>query len=774
MSLSRRQFIALGSAFGVSAAFPGTQWGRSAPTAAAEFHPMSMKAMAAIPGLGGGAPSALSTFVKTAPLSKFVRPLRGVYPLDTNGIPVAIPDGTVRYLRGKVVAQHYTFDLSEYTDQLHPDLENPTTLWGFHSVNNLGGPVSQRHLGGIIIAEKNVPIQMTVRNKLPRTHPLPVDTTIMGAELAPNRACVHFHGGEVPWISDGGPYAWFRPDDDPTDTSPLYGPSALSAAGKNVYKALNPNLQPGEAEYYYPMNQSARLGWYHDHSIGITRLNAYAGIASALIIRDNFERSLVKLGMPDFIEKGGREIPLVIQDKIFQDAAQDPDYPGNTASGSLWYPYRYTDRWAAIEGLGAANLPISAIPEMFGDTMLVNGTVHPKLAVEPRRYRLRVLNATQARFLNLQLYEVATNPATGATVADFSKPGPDYLVIGTEGGFLARAVNVPSGNRLTVTVDPDTGDRSVDPAQPGGSLITAPAERWDLIVDFSAFAGKSLVLYNDTPAPFPGGDGNYDGDVDIDPSGDDVLVNQLLMRIDVAAAITGPADPPLAITHGFPLAANSKSGINRALVGSWPTLSGAPLGKPRDVAKVRRLTLNELFDEYGRLIQMLGTNQLVNPAMGYHLDQMAPGAEINKTTAMTYMDPVTENPKVGDVEVWEIANLTADVHPMHFHLVNVQVLGRRPFTGYVFDAAGKGTPTGLGTERGPDLTELGWKDTVRMNPGEVTRVAMKFDLAPVPFAVPASPRTGGNEFVWHCHILEHEEHDMMRPLVVRGSNPRIT
>jgi len=110
---------------------------------------------------------------------------------------------------------------------------------------------------------------------------------------------------------------------------------------------------------------------------------------------------------------------------------------------------------------------------------------------------------------------------------------------------------------------------------------------------------------------------------------------------------------------------------------------------------------------------------------------------------------------------------------MHFHLVNVQVLARIPFTGYSFNAAGAGTPTGLGAARGPDATELGWKETVRMNPNEVTRIIMQFNMSPVPFAVPKSPRVGGNEFVWHCHILEHEEHDMMRPLVVRGNNPRL-
>ncbi|MEI8239055.1 MAG: multicopper oxidase domain-containing protein [Actinomycetota bacterium] len=772
--MSRRQFFALSSAVGVSAAIPALGLGQNPPAVAAGFHPMGMKAMTAIPGMNGAATSTLgpAVFVKSPPLTKFVQPLRGVFPLDATGIPVAIPDGTVSYLRGKVVAQHYTFDIAQYTDKLHPELPNPTTLWGFHSVKNLGGDPPQRHLGGIIVAEKNVPIQLTFRNRLPRRHPLPVDPTIMGAELAPNRACVHFHGGEVPWISDGGPFAWFRPDDDPADTSPLYGPSVFSAAG-NIYQNLNAKLRPGEAEYYYPMNQSARFGWYHDHSMGITRLNAYAGIASALIIRDSFERSLVKLGMPDFIEKGGREIPLVIQDKIFQDEAQDPDYPGIPATGSLWYPYRYTDRWAAVEGSDAGNLPISAIPEMFGDTMLVNGVVHPRVTLEPRRYRLRVLNATQARFLNLQLYQVGTG-RTGAVVADFSKPGPDYLVLGTEGGFLARAVRTSSGTQLNVTVDPVTGDRSVDPANPGGSLITGPAERWDLIVDFSNFAGKSLVLFNDTPAPFPGGDSVNDGALDKDPGGNTVLINQLLMRIDVTDTIVGPADPPLKIAHGFPLAADTRSGIRPALSGSWSRITTAPMPNPRDIARVRRLTLNELFDEHGRLIQMLGTNQLMNREPGYAIDPMAPGASLGKTTAMTYMDPVTEEPQAGDLEVWEIANLTADVHPMHFHLVNVQVLGRRPFTDYTFNAAGKGTPVGLGAERGPDATELGWKDTVRMNPGEVTRIAMKFDMAPVPFVVPPSPRTGGNEFVWHCHILEHEEHDMMRPLVVRGRNPRLT
>jgi spore coat protein A len=125
-----------------------------------------------------------------------------------------------------------------------------------------------------------------------------------------------------------------------------------------------------------------------------------------------------------------------------------------------------------------------------------------------------------------------------------------------------------------------------------------------------------------------------------------------------------------------------------------------------------------------------------------------------------YLAPTTETVAAGSTEVWRIFNLTADTHPIHFHLVNVQVLSRQPFRLI------NGVFTATGVARGPEANELGWKETVQMHPGEVTSVIMKFDLPVTPFVVPPSPRTGGNEFVWHCHILEHEEHDMMRPLVV--------
>ncbi|VVB51215.1 Laccase [uncultured archaeon] len=703
-----------------------------------------------------------AAFYNSSGLQKFAQPLRGVYPIDPNGIPVAIPDGKRSW--DDKVAQHYTIDINQYQDTLYsPDPTFKTALRGYHSRANLGGTPPQRHLGGIIVAERGIPVQITFQNNLTGDHPLPVDDTIMGANLGHNRVATHLHGGEVPWISDGGPFSWFN-----NTTSGNYGTS-VGTGSSNIYKAINKELQPGQAEVYYPNRQSARLMWYHDHAVGITRLNAYSGIASAYIIRDSFEKGLRRRGLPDFIENGGREIPLVFQDKIFVGTdivSKDPTWTGLLTPGSLWYPHDYeAARWSSAPG--STQPTISAIPEMFGDTMLVNGVVHPFAPVEPRRYRLRILNACQARFLNLQLYEEI---APGSGQPDFSKPGPDFLVIGAEGGFLAKPVLVKHSQMIFV--DPPF-NTTVDPANPGGSLITAPAERWDIIVDFSAFAGKKLLLYNDAPAPFPGGDALNDYQ-DISSTG---LNTRTIMRFEVATAITGTADKKLSINSTTPLALNPDSLIDKFLVPLNTPVIDPITGNvniPSIATVVRELTLNEVFDEYGRLIQMLGTNTTVPLPSGFSMDPSTPDAPNNYARA--YTDTITENVINGAVEVWQIANLTGDTHPMHFHLVNVQLLARQSFVDPA-DPLGQyhyhdGVPTYFGNARGPDPTELGWKETVKMNPGEVTTVIMKFNLPKVPFDVPASPRTGGNEYVWHCHILEHEEHDMMRPLVVIGKNDK--
>jgi spore coat protein A, manganese oxidase len=673
-----------------------------------------------------GTRSALAFYQSTG-LQKFVQPLRGVGP---GGIPVAAPDAFSAPVTG---VTHYSLNIAQFKDQLHPEL-GPTKLWGYNPVVPLDGGVQpQRHLGGIIVAQRGVPNQFTFTNMLPRKHILPVDTStnFPSAQKHQNAVTTHLHGGLTPWTSDGGPFTWFTPNGQ-------YGPSVHSSKG-NIYKLLNPGLKPGQGEYYYPNDQSARLAWYHDHAFDLTRLNAYAGIASAYIIRDSFEANLRNLGLPDFVEHGGREIPIVIQDKIFVGsdiATKDPTWPGPRGVGSLWYPHIYeTDRWQL--GPDPSGLPPdpSVIPEMFGDTMLANGTVYPEATVEARRYRLRILNASQARFLNLQLYVDDGSP-DGITLDSNMKPtnapGPDFFVLGTEGGFLPHPVHVPS-------------NRPFDPNSLTGSLITAPGERWDLLVDFRRFAGKEIILYNDAPAPFPVGDPLNDyfpgapGNPTQPQPGFGPNTRQIL-RFKVVRATS--QDAPLGITDDTNLTAD----LDPFLVPPGTAVDNGRLHLPPGV-RVRRLTLNETFDGYGRLIQLLGTNKPVN------------GGGFGRA----YTDPTTETPDGGSTEVWQIANLTGDTHPIHFHLVNVQVLGRQPFDVNTYN----GTPSYTGPARRPDRTELGWKETVRMNPGEMTTVIMRFDLPKVPFIVPSSPRTGGHEYVWHCHILEHEEHDMMRPLVVR-------
>jgi spore coat protein A, manganese oxidase len=664
-------------------------------------------------------------FYQTTPTPLWRTAFRGVGP---GGIPVAAPDGVVDGVT------RYSLGIGEFTDQVHPTL-GPTTFWGYNPANPLGGGVQpQKHLGGIIVAQRGSPIQLTFTNNLPGTHIIPVDTSIMGAEGAQNRASVHLHGGFVPWTSDGGPFAWFAPDGD-------HGVSFLNAGPL-----------PGQAEYYYPMDQSARFLWYHDHSIGITRINAYAGIASALLLRDGFEIGLKNQGLPEFIEAGGRELPIVVQDKIFIDpsniSALDPTWPFNPVSGNLWYAHEYDT--ARYGKLGPAPLGppqgISVVPEFFGDTMLANGTVFPEVTVEARRYRLRILNACNARFLNLQMY-VDDGSANGITLNNMGNPAnvparngaaanpqgkgtSSFLVLGTEGGFLPNPVFVPSSVPFNGTTA-------------GGSLLLAPAERVDVLFDFSAHAGQKIILYTDTPAPFPMGDPRNDYFPGLNPNKNPVNAATLpgfgpntreILRFNVVPATS--ADAPLTIGKTTNLTA-----------GNDPL--PVPLGvtTPPPGVTTRQLTLNEDFDGHGRLIQLLGTNVPLGGAVGF-------GRPYESTT--------TENPNAGDTEVWQIANLTADTHPIHFHLVNVQIISRQAFKVSTYN----GTPSLSGAPLPPAAFERGWKETVRMNPGEVTTVIMQFKLPSVPFTIPSSPRTGGNEYVWHCHILEHEEHDMMRPLVV--------
>jgi spore coat protein A len=723
----------------------------------------------------GNSPITIRKFVKRLP-SLGLNPL----PANEDGLYVPVAQSMARTIRPKrgpaYNVDYYKFQIAPYKQQLHSDLPGPARFYGYQDITptSLGRPgrtPDAKYLGGVIIAKSGTPVQLTFVNKLPNDHILPVDTTepVSGVGFGrPNRAAVHFHGGDVPWISDGGPFDWFSSVYDPKGTR--YGSSFLN----NVIPGASGG--DGEAEYYYPMAQTARLAWYHDHAFGLTRLNAYAGIASGLLIVDDFEESLINSGilpsLPGYLRYG---IPLVIQDKTFWDPASDRHYPAGDHAGDLWYPWQYeSDRWevgAFDRGKNPAKLPVSTVPEFFADTMLVNGCPYPYLPVEPRHYRFRILNGSQGRFFNLQLYYAKSdhlpNPNSGE--ADLKKPGPRIIQIGTEGGFLRFPVVL---NDPPVRIKFDTkGSPETNPTYGNAiayNLLLGPAERADVVIDFSDCpVGSNLILYTDSPAPFPGGDPLNDYlTSNPDPNGPPVATppgygpnTRTIMQFRVSPFNTlgqGRKPDPAVLDEVEKLALlkhgpNPFAGVDQFDLGSLRNL---------DVTE-RWLSLNEDFDEYGRLLQRLGTLTSTTPTQ----------AGSGNWLGMPLEAAPTEIVNEGDLEVWHIVNTTADTHPMHFHLVNVQVVQRQAFDSLSFLPGN--APALLGKPRPPDANEMGWKETVRMNPSEVTSVVMRFNIAKVPFDVPNSPRLAaftppihGAEYVWHCHILEHEEHDMMRPMVV--------
>ena len=640
---------------------------------------------------------------------------------------------------------------------MHPDLPGPTRLWGYRDASAADG----RYLGGVIVAKRGTPVLLNVSNRLPDKQLIPSDPTIMVGsgktvgDLPYNRCVTHLHGGFTPWFSDGTPYQWFDPS------------GSTGASFMNV-----PGTDPaaGTTNYYYPMQQSARQLWYHDHAIGITRTNVYSGLASAFMVVDDFEVGLVNKGLlPDLIGT-----PLIIQDKSFVPEnvlAQDPSWRWGDP-GSLWYPHVYAPnvsspkkpnprgRWDwgptmdAHPSHGTMALPaLSAVPEVFFDTILVNGGLYPEAKVPAQRVRFRILNGAQARFFHLTLFaEDSANPGEAKSNA----PGPAMYQVGTEGGFLPAVAVHDNTTKMRFS-----GPETVDPRGPF-NLLLSPAERADVVIDFSGVAaGTSFILYNDAPAPFPGGDSRNDfftgSESRVAEGGAPGAVaghgpdTRTLLRITVepGKAEKLGTDAWLKQLNGH-LKANFLTGNQPPLIvhGVDPSTPKFPYAGP----VTRRLTLNEDFDEYGRLMQRMGT-----------LTSKSTNNQGIPTWGLAYDAPATETPTAGATEIWQIFNLTMDVHPMHFHLVNVQLLQRQAFKGDPSHYEFNGSPTP------PDPNEVGWKETIRCNPGEVTTVAMKFDLPKLPTAKmtsAVSPRTGGHEYVWHCHILEHEEHDMMRPLVV--------
>jgi spore coat protein A len=687
-------------------------------------------------------------------ITKFAVSLPGLGPSGKNQLGNYIAVATPNKTKFPGI-DYYEIAARKYTQQLHPNL-GPTTLLGYADASGTGDPTNT-YLGGLIVAKRGRPVRLKAMNLLEGSHPLPVDATLMGAEdgSSANRITVHLHGGLVHWDSDGGPFSWFDP---------------LGNTGSSF---VNGTGVPGEAVYNYPNDQSARLVWYHDHALGYTRLNAYAGLASGYLITDSAEAQLVQSGLiPDI------QIPLIIQDKTFE------------AGGGLWYPSVYeanadndpAGRWDTGPGFPPPSGP-SCVPEFFADTILVNGAPYPTVKLDAKRYRFRILNGSQARFFNLQMY-VKDDSYDGITLKASSEldneehplqiptnpAGPAFIQIGTEGGFLPLPVPFASYmNGQPVNSNRPLGyDLSGDPESPAFgianrfNLLLAPAERADLIVDFSAFKGQKIILYNDAPAPFPTGDERndyYPGAPDQSAEGGAHTPvpgcgpdTRILMQFEIGTTTVADLD------FGATLQA-----LAAALPITFIETQPSPLRHRAHALPKRPKTLNEDFDYYGRLRQVIGTTKPTG----------------RNSFGMEYLDTPTEIVDPGEVQVWRIFNLTGDTHPMHFHLVNVQIVQRAQWAYDIKTIDGASTAVPKfdlipGTQRPPDPNELGWKETVRINPGEAMDVIMKFDLPPG--QVPDSPRLlqeygiRGSEYVWHCHILEHEEHDMMRPLVVRSDS----
>jgi spore coat protein A, manganese oxidase len=498
-------------------------------------------------------------------------------------------------------------EIVQFQQKVHRDLQ-PTTVWGYNG--SWPGPT--------IEVQSGKPLNVKWTSRLPSTHLLPIDHSIHGAEstIPSVRNVTHLHGACAMPDDDGYPEAWFTAHGE---HGPRFNPQPSSY----------PNCQPSTAL------------WYHDHALGITRLNVYAGLAGFYLIRDEAEKAL---NLP----QGKFEIPLMLQDRLFH------------RDGSLHYPKVIN---------GPAEHPVW-IQEFYGDINCVNGKVMPFLEVEPRRYRFRVLNAANSRFYHLRLF----NSDSTGKVANQAFDVPSFQQIGSDGGFLPAPLELHY-------------------------LLIAPGERFDVVIDFSGCEGKCFSLVNDAPAPYTMG-GQY--------------LAEDVMLFKVTRPLTG----------------KDTSAMPETLVPFEP--------------------LNPTYATRERLLLV---SEKERPSDGYVIIGLLGNAR--------WHEPITEDPKAGSTEIWSFVNITGDVHPLHVHLVQFQVLNRQAFDVPTYQQTGKLVFTGK--PMAPESNERpARKDTIKSYPGYVTRIIMRFDL---PHGAPVTP---GQElvYVWHCHILEHEDNEMMRPYKV--------
>jgi FtsP/CotA-like multicopper oxidase with cupredoxin domain len=605
---------------------------------------------------------------------------------------------TIPPLMPSVSRDTYSIAVRPRVQQVLPTGFPATSVWAYGSTNGAG---SFNWPAFTIEAQQFSPVTVTWRNQLvdgrgrylphllpidPTLHwanpPGPVDTrpiftSTPGPYTGPVPIVTHLHGGHVDPESDGYPEAWFLPAAADVDDCKRWSrPGCFFTKGSNYGNAPGFAPVPGQATFVYRNDQRATTLWYHDHTLGMTRANVYTGLAGFYLLRDSYEKSL---GLPG--PYGKYEIPLAIQDRSFN------------VDGSLFYP----DSRVFFDGFPGPYLPdptsdISPIwnPEFFGNVMTVNGKTWPKLSVEQRKYRFRLLNGCDSRWLVLELANRALKPN-----------GLVFNVIGTDGGLV-------TGPPVAVT-----------------RFHLAPGERLDVVVDFSGFApGTRIILTNVAP------DSPFGGTVDPTDSSDPGTTGQV-MAFDVVRR-TGPDTSVLPAS-----------------------LHPPPDGfEPKAITRKRTVTITEfdsIIDPDGPSEAQLG-------------DASGP---------LPWMAPITENIARFATEQWTIVNRTADAHPIHLHQTQFRVISRAPIDLAAYDAAMAAcAPTAMGaamtkpscppnpedfvlpgvTPSPPFAWEAGQKDTLQTNPGEITKLRAYFDIPGL--------------YVWHCHILSHEDNEMMRPLCV--------
>jgi FtsP/CotA-like multicopper oxidase with cupredoxin domain len=626
-----------------------------------------------------------------------------------------------------------------------PGAQPQTRVWGYVPGAACPTTPADTYTGPVIVNVRGTPTPITWVNELGDTattgvlaYKNSVDQTLHWAD-PPNHMCeeldvppepgsicaqnysgpipavTHLHGGEVPPEIDGGPDSWFTSD------GLAQGHAYYSFAG----------AAGNEAIYRYPNVQEAASIWFHDHTLGATRLNVYAGLAGAYLIVDP------NLQLPANLPGPAEIVPLVLQDRMFDTNGQ-LYFPGNDENG-VFTPNADHPYW---------------VPEFVGDTIVVNGKAWPYLEVQPKRYRFLFLNGSNARTYELFL------------------PVPIW-VIGSDGGYLDKPARVTK-------------------------LVIMPGERYDVIIDFAGLAGSNVTLRNTAKTPYPNGEtakGNTVGRI-------------LQFRVGPGPVADASYDP----ANGTPLRTEAQKIVRLANPAAGAVAAGVTVDKTRELTlnesmKMGEVAINpvtgELTEYEGGPLEVLVNNT------AYTGEFVRPFEDFTPITVNGQTTYYSELPDEGSTEVWEIVNMTADAHPIHLHLVQFQLVNRQAFDvrryNEVYEAAfpsgmyqpefgppldyrAANNPLSAGKDGGnPDVTpylrgpvrrpaarETGWKDTFLVPPGMVTRFVVRWAPTELPVTAASADRhypfdpNGAtmHGYVWHCHIIDHEDQEMMRPDVV--------